>query len=142
MVSSVHVYDDLFPTEAQRTSGCTTNLGYENVTITTEGTNTDSHKITDEIKKSSKNSRRPLILFCVGLITGLVIATTVVCIAMKYGYNYSVDPPKQCGNVIIFHIFHAKYRYMWWLLCTICFGLSFCRHTIQTKQQNDGKRIT
>ena len=142
MVSPEHVYDDLFPTETQRTSGRTTNLGYENVIINTGVPNTDSHKITDGIKKSSKNSKRPLILFCGGLITGLVIATTVVCIAMKYGYNYSVDPPKQCGNVIIFHIFYAKYRYMWWFFCTISFGLSFCLYTIQTKQQNDGKRIT
>ena len=136
MVSLIHIYDDLLPTEAQRTSGRTTNLGYENVAITTEGTNTDSHKITDVIKKSSKNSRRSLILFCGGLITGLVVATTVVVIAMKYGYNYSVDPPKQCGNVVIFHIFYAKYTYMWWFFCTISFCLSFCSFATPYRQNN------
>ena len=127
-MSSVHIYDDLFPTEA-RTSRRTTNLGYENAIITTGGTNTDSHNITDGINKSSKNSKRPLILFCGGLITGLVIASIVVFVAMKYGNNYSVDPSKQCGNIIRFHIFCFKCAYMWWFFYTISFDMSFCCHT-------------
>lgn len=127
MVSTVHIYDDLFPTEV-RTSRHTTNLEYENITITTGGTNTNSQRVTDGINKSQV-SKRPLILFCGGLITGLVIASIILSIAMKYGYNYSVDPSKQCGNIIIFHIFCFKRAYMWWFFYTISFDMSFCRHT-------------
>ena len=103
MVSSVHIYDDLFPTEA-RTSRRTTNLGYENVIFTTGGTNTYSHNVTDGINKSSKNSKRPLILFSRGLITGLFVASIVVFISFKCAY-------------------------MWWFFYTISFDMSFCRHT-------------